>query len=134
MILKRNLKKYVLNTYNITIYNFNRSCDLILARLRKRPGTSYPGSTGEPQSHIHQSRYFQGQTKMEVAAKVIGTKISGEKLEKQTQTRVSLSNIHTYTYINICMPIILCILYYIYTILVGEMRASCVVFLESLLT
>lgn len=53
-------------------------------------GASYPGDAGQPQSHSDQSGHLRGQSEMEDTAKVISTKIGGEKLKKQTQTRVRL--------------------------------------------
>lgn len=54
------------------------------------PGASYPGDAGQPQSHSDQSGHLRGEYEMEDTAKVVSTKIGGEKLEKQTQTRVRL--------------------------------------------
>lgn len=66
----------------------NRFCTLLSARLRRLSGASHPGGVSQPQSHIHQGGYLRGETEMEHTAKVTGATVGGEKLEKQTQTRV----------------------------------------------
>lgn len=90
--------------YHIIIYYFNRSFTLLLVRLRRLSGASYPGGTDQPQSHIHQGRHLRGQTEMASATTVIGSTVGRKKLEKQTQTRV-----------NLCVIYYICILLCIYT-------------------